>query len=43
MTAQAFLMNKGEKRLPYIDSNAVKQQTSASIHGTANMANKPIF
>jgi len=43
MTAQVFLMNNGEKRSPYVASNAVKQQTSASIHGTANMANKPIF
>jgi hypothetical protein len=43
MTAQTFLMNNGEKKSPYIASNAVKLQTDASIHGTDSKANKPIF
>jgi hypothetical protein len=36
-------MNIGEKKSPYISSNAVKPQTEASIHGTGSKANKPIF
>jgi hypothetical protein len=43
MTAQTFFMNKGDKRLPDVASAAVKQQTSASTHGTDSKANKPIF